>query len=59
VLLQLGAAKEIAAADNDGHLDTHLHHNGDLLGKPGDDIRVDALFIVPWRLPRHLQNISL
>jgi putative endonuclease len=27
--------------------------------RPGDDIRIDALFIVPWRLPRHLRNISL
>lgn len=27
--------------------------------RPGDDIRVDALFIVPWRLPRHLKNISI
>jgi len=27
--------------------------------RPGDDIRVDALFIVPWRLPRHLRNISI
>jgi putative endonuclease len=26
--------------------------------RPGDDIRIDALFIVPWRLPRHLRNIS-
>jgi len=27
--------------------------------RPGDDIRIDDLFIVPWRLPRHLRNISL
>jgi len=27
--------------------------------RPGDDISVDALFIVPWRLPRHLRNISI
>jgi putative endonuclease len=27
--------------------------------RPGDDVRVDALFIVQWRLPRHLQNISI
>jgi putative endonuclease len=25
--------------------------------QPGDDIRVDALFIVPGRWPRHLANI--
>ena len=24
---------------------------------PGDDLRVDAMFIVPWRLPRHLANV--
>jgi putative endonuclease len=23
----------------------------------GDDLRIDALFIVPWRLPRHLENV--
>ena len=27
--------------------------------RPGDDIRVDALFLTPWRLPRHLINITL
>ena len=27
--------------------------------RPGDDIRVDALFLVPWRLPKHLVNITL
>lgn len=26
--------------------------------RPGDDIRVDALFMTPWKLPRHLRNIS-
>jgi putative endonuclease len=25
--------------------------------KPGDDIRIDAIFIVPGRLPRHLANV--
>ena len=25
--------------------------------RPGDDMRIDAMFIVPWRLPRHLQNV--
>lgn len=25
--------------------------------RPGDDIRIDAVFIVPRRLPRHLANI--
>jgi putative endonuclease len=25
--------------------------------RPGDDIRLDAIFIVPRRLPRHLANI--
>ena len=25
--------------------------------RAGDDIRVDAIFIVPWRLPRHLENV--
>lgn len=25
----------------------------------GDVIRVDAMFITPWRLPRHMTNISL
>jgi putative endonuclease len=27
--------------------------------RAGDDLRIDALFIVPWRLPRHVRNISL
>jgi len=27
--------------------------------RPGDDIRVDAMFIVPWRLPKHLVNITM
>ncbi len=26
-------------------------------GKPGDDIRIDAIFIVPGRLPRHVPNV--
>jgi len=25
--------------------------------RPGDDIRIDAVFIVPRRLPRHLANV--
>ena len=25
--------------------------------KPGDDIRIDAMFIVPGRLPRHVPNV--
>ena len=25
--------------------------------RAGDDMRVDAIFIVPWRLPRHLTNV--
>lgn len=25
--------------------------------KPGDDIRIDAVFVVPGRLPRHVPNI--
>ncbi len=25
--------------------------------RPGDDIRIDALFLVPRRLPRHLVNV--
>ncbi len=25
--------------------------------KPDDDVRIDAIFIVPGRLPRHVQNI--
>ena len=28
-----------------------------LYARPGDDIRLDAVFIVPRRLPRHLANI--
>ena len=27
--------------------------------RPGDTIRVDAMFIVPRRLPRHVTNISI
>jgi putative endonuclease len=25
--------------------------------RAGDDIRIDAMFVVPWRLPRHLTNV--
>lgn len=25
--------------------------------RPGDDIRIDAIFIVPRRLPRHIPNV--
>ena len=25
--------------------------------RPGDDLRIDAIFIVPRRLPRHLANV--
>lgn len=25
----------------------------------GGDLRIDAIFIVPWKLPRHLANVSL
>jgi putative endonuclease len=25
--------------------------------RPGDDMRIDAIFIVPGRLPRHLANV--
>ena len=25
--------------------------------RPGDDVRIDAIFIVPGRLPRHMPNI--
>ena len=25
--------------------------------KPGDDVRIDAMFIVPRRLPRHVPNV--
>ncbi len=25
--------------------------------KPGDDIRIDAIYVVPGRLPRHAPNI--
>jgi putative endonuclease len=27
--------------------------------RPGDDLRVDAVFVVPGRLPRHLPNVWL
>lgn len=26
--------------------------------RSGDDVRVDAMFIVPWRWPRHVANIT-
>ena len=26
--------------------------------RDGDIVRVDAMFIVPWRLPRHMINVS-
>ncbi len=25
--------------------------------REGDDMRIDAMFIVPWRLPRHISNV--
>jgi len=25
--------------------------------RPGDDLRIDAIFVVPGRLPRHLANV--
>ncbi len=25
--------------------------------RPGDDMRIDAMFVVPWRLPRHQANV--
>jgi putative endonuclease len=25
--------------------------------RAGDDMRIDAMFVVPWRLPRHLANV--
>jgi putative endonuclease len=25
--------------------------------RPGDDMRIDAIFVVPWRLPRHMANV--
>ena len=25
--------------------------------KPGDDLRIDAIFVVPGRLPRHVPNV--
>ena len=28
-------------------------------GRVGDIVRVDAMFIIPWRLPRHMKNISM
>lgn len=28
-------------------------------GRPGDDIRIDAIFIIPGKLPRHLPNVWL
>ena len=27
--------------------------------RDGDIVRFDAMFIIPWRLPRHMTNISL
>jgi len=27
--------------------------------RDGDTVRVDAIFIIPWRLPRHMTNISM
>jgi putative endonuclease len=25
--------------------------------KAGDTVRIDAMFLIPWRLPRHLANV--
>ena len=32
---------------------------GPRYARPGDDIRIDAIFIVPGRLPQHLVNVWL
>jgi len=26
--------------------------------REGDTVRIDAMFVTPWRLPRHLRNVS-
>jgi putative endonuclease len=28
-----------------------------LYARPGDDVRIDAMFVLPRRLPRHLANV--
>jgi len=25
--------------------------------RPGDELRIDAVFVVPWRAPRHVPNV--
>jgi putative endonuclease len=25
--------------------------------RPGDDVRIDAIFVIPYRWPQHLTNI--
>jgi putative endonuclease len=27
--------------------------------RKGDNVRIDAIFVVPWRLPRHVPNVWL
>lgn len=32
---------------------------GPRFARPGDDIRIDAIFVVPGRFPKHLANVWL
>src|SRR5512133_494465 len=59
VLLKLGAAEEITASDHDRHLDTHLHHDGNLFGKPGNNVRINADLATTEDLTRELQHHAL
>ena len=53
--LQLGAAEEVAAADDDGDLDA-VDRRGDLAGHLADDVGVHAELSPAERLARQLQE---
>src|SRR5687768_7237480 len=59
MLLQLGAAKEIATANDDRHLHAHLDHNADLLGESRYDIGVNAELAATEDLTREFQHHAL
>ena len=55
------ASADAAAMSLDAHrlrrVATAAERLAPRFAKPGDTIRIDAIFIVPGRLPRHLVNI--
>jgi hypothetical protein len=54
------AAEDVAAADDDGHLDAHVHHFGHFLHHAHDGRAVDAERVIPHQgLSRQLEQDAL